>query len=130
MKKKIIMNNKENTLVEVDLRTQNVTPIKTGYKYGYVIINENKVQVVIELELPSDAKIVSSQSKNRTNICNVKKIYDPDTNNNYLEAYGKYITDFKYNVGANIVIDNFPNNNRVCCYGIHFCHSLQELEKW
>lgn len=127
--KKVIMNEKNGSLVEIDLYNGNSMPIKIGYKYGIVINNENTIKVLIELELPSDAKIVSGSDKNRTSKCIVKRIYDPNTGNNYNEAYGKYQTDFKYNLEDNIIIHNFPDNSDVCCHGIHFCHSIVELQQ-
>lgn len=127
--KKIIMNDKNGLLVELDLETSNIVPLKIGYKYGFVMNDNNRLQVIIELDLPSDSKIVSGINKNRTNKCVVKRIYDPITNNNYNEAYGKFITDFQYHLDGYIYIHDFPDNSQVCCNGIHFCHSLLELQQ-
>jgi hypothetical protein len=126
--KNIVMSEENGQLVEVDLYSQNVKLINTGYKYGIT----NGIQTIIELGIPDDAAIVSSASKNRTNMCTVKRIYDPSNNKDYTEAYGKYYSEFKYTVGKNIIIGDFIDSSLVCCSGIHFCHSIKELanQQW
>jgi hypothetical protein len=58
----------------------------------------------------------------------VNKIYDPKTDQSYQSAFGKYITKFCYNVGDMITVNDFATGTSVCCEGIHFCHSIQELQ--
>ncbi|AYV75421.1 MAG: hypothetical protein Terrestrivirus1_295 [Terrestrivirus sp.] len=122
----IIENDISTDLIKLDLKEHVITPIKYGYKYGTT--DDNK-QVIIELELPENAKIVSGSNKNRINKCIVLRIYDPLTNEDYLEAKGKYKQDFKYTVGDEIVINNYIVNSNLCEPGIHFCHSIEELKK-
>jgi hypothetical protein len=131
--RRIIMNDgNNNALVDIDMCTQETKSITIGYKYGIRAENEDSKSqnVVIVLELPEVCRIISCPDKHRTDQCRVLRIYDPITNTNYNEAYGKYMNNFKYMIGSNILINNFVMNNKVCYAGIHFCHSLMELTKW
>ena len=127
--KKIIINSDNNTssLVEIDLKTQNKKSITTVYKYGF--IDRIYEKIIIELGLFDDSIIVSTPSKNRTNKCIVNKIYNAINNEQYQCANGKYMKEFKYILGSEIEINDFTPGSNVCCPGIHFCHSVQELDK-
>lgn len=128
----IMSDNQNGSLVDIDMYTQEIKPIRVGYKYGITSNDEdNKSEkVVIELELFEDSKIVSAPDKSRTNKCRVIKIYDPTTGDDYEKAYGLFIRSFQYNKDELITIRNFKISSNVCCSGIHFCNSLYELRKW
>jgi hypothetical protein len=139
--KKIVRNEGDSgSLVEVEMLTQQAKVIRTGYKYGWVKDDDvgeledpnkdNATEVVIVLELLEKSVVISSPQKHRTNLCKIIRIYDPITQINYDVAYGKYMTKYKYHINETITIHNFPMSNEVCCRGIHFCDTLDELGRY
>lgn len=125
-KDEIIMHDKTNQLTSIDIKTQVQRKIKTGYKYA----NANGKKVILELELPENAIIISSSNKSRTNKCIVRAIKDMNGEMTYLTtATGKYKNHYTYHLNQEIVITDFDKTDGVCRTGIHFCHSIDELKK-
>jgi len=128
-KGKIIMNNDNNSMVEIDVATREVEEIVKGYKYGLFFGPRGSKQVMIELEILPNARTICCPTKNRTDRCKVLSIYDEE-GKYYSCAYGKFSSDFLYTVGEEIVVSDFSLQQKVCMNGIHFCHSIDELKKY
>lgn len=130
----MILHDENNQLTVVSIETQITNTVTIGYKYAYIKPFEygtGNPLVLVVLEIPPDAKIVSNVEKNRTNKCTVKELLSLNMEPLGIDkAYGRYITGFVYELGKEIIIDNFDDSTNKCGFGIHFCHSIQELDYW
>jgi len=127
-KGELIIGNDDASLTKVDVATQKVSQILTGYKCGAIGEGTTERNVIMVLELFEASRVVSSATKNRTDRCIVRKILDVNKNE-YNRANGSIIKQYEYILNKEIVVTDFTFNNSVCTNGIHFCHSIDELVK-
>ena len=129
VKEEITLLDNTNQLITCDVKTKDVTKTTRVYKFG--VLKPSNKQVIIELDLPDDAKIITDTKKSRTDKCKIIKIYDVDNPDNvYNDAHGKFIKDFTYTVGEEIIITDFANGTLVCDKGIHFCYNIDKLHQY
>jgi len=124
---KVVMNNENNEIVEIDIKTNSSTLIMRGYKYGWFYSPKGQKQVIVELEILKNSKTICCSNKNRTDHCKVLAIYDEE-GNSYPCAYGKFSTEFMYTVDQVIKIEDFSLVQNVCMNGIHFCETVKDLK--
>lgn len=105
----------------------------TAFKKGYY----NDGDVVIELEIPEDAKRLSGTSRKcRASKAIVKAMYTRNDEGKYVlsdetTAHGWHDSDFIYKVGETVIPDSFDENRwKECSNGIHFFMSFHEAAEW
>jgi len=147
---KIIINNENSEMVEVDIMTKVVKPVTIGFKYATAFFtpaypetsnwfmnlfksdeNEKRqVRILMKLELYEDSKTIVHPEKSRTNHCKIIDMYDPITGEGYFDAQGIFRNTFKYHLGEEIIITDFVTNSYKCDKGIHFCNTIAELKRY
>ena len=104
----------------------------TAFKKAYI----DNVGVVVELEIPEDAKRLSGTSRKcRASKALVKAIYEKQGNewviSNETKANGWHSSDFIYTVGKTVIPDGFDEDRwKECSNGIHFFMSFEEAMRW
>ena len=105
----------------------------TAFKKAYT---NNYEGVVVELEIPSNAKRSSGTSRKcRASEAKVINIYQHSDNewkiNNDLSPYGFHDESFIYRVGKTAIPDSFDDDRwNECSNGIHFFMSFEEAVRW
>ena len=103
-----------------------------GWKKAYVIKNTpDKVYVIVQLEIPEDAKRLSATGRKcRCDKAKVLSITDTD-GNEYTSAKSNYDPKFIYKVGETVSVDDFDEDRwNECSTGIHFFINRQEAVKY
>ena len=88
---------------------------------------------ILKLTIPKDAQILNTvSSKCRANKAIPELLYDcksgevVDTKSDTIRISALY-RDFQYEIGKEIVVDNFDISNNKCSTGIHFVYNLADL---
>ena len=91
-----------------------------GFKRAYAV--RNCVEVIIELEIPAEAKRSSATNRKcRCSKAKVLSITDLQGIAEFQKAHSRYDNDFIYEVGKTVVVDDFDDNRwNECSTGIHF----------
>lgn len=103
----------------------------TGWKKGLIFDNTTldvPFGVIIELEIPADAKRSSATDRKcRCDKALVKSITSLDGSKSFDIAYSKYDFSFAYKVGEMVSVNNFEEDRfKECAPGIHFFIERQE----
>lgn len=93
-----------------------------GFKQAYTIRNCVEVEVIIELEIPAEAKRSSATNRKcRCSKAKVLSITDFSGAAEFQQACSNYDNNFIYEVGKTVVVDDFDENRwNECSTGIHF----------
>ena len=93
-----------------------------GFKRAYAVRNCVEVSVIIELEIPAEAKRSSATNRKcRCNKAKVLSITDFSGAAEFQTAVSLWDIDFVYEVGKTVVVDDFDDNRwNECSTGIHF----------
>ena len=91
-----------------------------GFKRAYAV--RNCVEVIIELEIPAEAKRSSATNRKcRCNKAKVLSITDLQGIAEFQKAHSRYDNDFIYEVGKTVIVDDYDDNRwNECSTGIHF----------
>ena len=97
-----------------------------GFKRAYAV--RNCVEVIIELEIPAEAKRSSATNRKcRCNKAKVLSITDLQGIAEFQKAHSRYDNDFIYEVGKTVIVDDYDDNRwNECSTGIHFFITRKE----
>lgn len=102
----------------------------TGWKKGLAECEDpvRLCAVIIELEIPADAKRSSATTRKcRCNKAVVKSVTSIDGSESFDTAFSRYDNDFIYKVGETVSVSNFDEDRfNECAPGIHFFINRQE----
>ena len=93
-----------------------------GFKRAYAVRNCVEVEVIIELEIPAEAKRSSATNRKcRCSKAKVLSITDLQGVAEFQQATSSYDNDFLYEVGKTVIVDDFDEDRwNECSTGIHF----------
>ena len=103
-----------------------------GYKKGWYLSHEKKINVIIKLQIPADAKRSSGTSlKCRCNKAKVLSIEAIHNKEQFTTAISKYDSSFVYTVGETVEVKDFDEDRwDECSTGIHFFINRKEAENY
>lgn len=101
-----------------------------GFKRAYAV--RNCVEVIIELEIPAEAKRSSATNRKcRCNKAKVLSITDLQGIAEFQKAHSRYDNDFIYEVGKTVIVDDYDDNRwNECSTGIHFFITRDEAANY
>ena len=99
-----------------------------GFKRAYAVRNCVEVEVIIELEIPAEAKRSSATNRKcRCNKAKVLSITDFSGAAEFQMAVSIYDNNFIYEVGKTVIVDDFDEDRwNECSTGIHFFITRKE----
>lgn len=111
-----------------------ITPEKGSFIAWKQAYSRTVEEVVLELEIPEDAKRISTYSsrKCRASKAIVLAVYKKNgKRSNIKYLHSQHDANFTYQKGQTIIPDKFDPDPRVeCSYGIHFFMTQQEAVEW
>lgn len=103
-----------------------------GWKKAYYDADDGTVQVIVQLEIPEDAKRLSATGRKcRCDKAKVLSIKSKDGQTEYERARSGHDQDFIYKVGETVTVPDFDEDRwNECSTGIHFFINRQEAVEY